>query len=61
VTKRIKLYDYAQVVAQKGIDAHPPIKEMACRSKISCLSWNQYLKERLASSGLVFLACVCLD
>ncbi|KAI9283094.1 WD40-repeat-containing domain protein [Umbelopsis sp. AD052] len=27
-----------------------PIKEMVCRQKISCLSWNSYIKNQMASS-----------
>ncbi|KAM3586086.1 hypothetical protein VKS41_002616 [Umbelopsis sp. WA50703] len=27
-----------------------PIKEMVCRHKISCLSWNSYIKNQMASS-----------
>ncbi|KAF9159850.1 coatomer subunit alpha [Actinomortierella ambigua] len=29
---------------------HYPVKEMVCRSKISCLSWNAYVKSQIASS-----------
>ncbi|TPX34474.1 hypothetical protein SmJEL517_g02905 [Synchytrium microbalum] len=43
-----------------GLDNVPryPVREVACRSKISCLSWNSYIKAQLASSdyeGLVSL------
>ncbi|TPX40051.1 hypothetical protein SeLEV6574_g06822 [Synchytrium endobioticum] len=43
-----------------GLDNVPryPVREMTCRSKISCLSWNTYIKAQLASSdyeGLVTL------
>ncbi|RHZ59314.1 hypothetical protein Glove_364g54 [Diversispora epigaea] len=37
---------------------HYPIKEMACRSKISCLSWNNYIKSQIVSAdyeGIVSL------
>ncbi|CAG8556200.1 10038_t:CDS:10, partial [Ambispora leptoticha] len=29
---------------------HYPIKEMTCKSKISCLSWNTYIKAQIASA-----------
>lgn len=29
---------------------HYPVLEMMCRSKISCLSWNSYIKSQIASS-----------
>ncbi|GJJ72634.1 E3 ubiquitin-protein ligase RFWD2 [Entomortierella parvispora] len=37
---------------------HYPVREMTCRSKISCLSWNSYIKSQIASSdyeGIVSL------
>ncbi|KAF9918491.1 coatomer subunit alpha [Lobosporangium transversale] len=37
---------------------HYPVREMMCRSKISCLSWNSYIKAQIASSdyeGIVSL------
>lgn len=37
---------------------HYPVREMLCRSKISCLSWNSYIKSQIASSdyeGIVSL------
>ncbi|RUP45341.1 WD40-repeat-containing domain protein [Jimgerdemannia flammicorona] len=29
---------------------HYPIREMLCRNKISCLSWNSYIKSQISSS-----------
>ena len=31
-------------------DAHCPVVEMSTRSKLSCLSWNKYTKNHIASS-----------
>ena len=39
VTKKIKVFEYNTVV-HDPVDIHYPIKEMACHSKISCLSWK---------------------
>lgn len=60
VTKRIKLYEYRAVLAQSAVEVHPPVKEMLCHSKISCLSWNPYIKERIASSGWLRMTLSCL-
>ncbi|XP_067941565.1 E3 ubiquitin-protein ligase COP1-like [Watersipora subatra] len=49
VTKKIKVYDYQQVV-RDVVDVHYPLAEMSCASKISCLAWSPYLKNELASS-----------
>ncbi|EFA79727.1 hypothetical protein PPL_07418 [Heterostelium album PN500] len=50
VTKKIKVFEYAQLNIRDHVDIHVPIKEMTCRSKISCLSWNTYIKSQIASS-----------
>eukprot|EP01133_Synstelium_polycarpum_P001374 gene1374-1577_t len=50
VTKKIKVFEYAQIAARDHVDVHAPVKEMTCRSKISCLSWNTYIKSQIASS-----------
>ncbi|XP_018906743.1 E3 ubiquitin-protein ligase COP1 isoform X1 [Bemisia tabaci] len=49
VTKRIKVYDYGAVI-RDIVDIHYPCIEMLSNSKISCLSWNSYHKNTLASS-----------
>lgn len=58
VTKEIKVYEYKAVVEQPHIDTHAPVMRMQCQSKISCLSWNPYHKQQIASSdyeGIVSL------
>lgn len=49
VTKRIKVFDYNQVI-RDNVDIHYPCVEMISSSKISCVSWNTYHKSILASS-----------
>lgn len=49
VTKRIKIFDYLAVV-RDTVDIHYPAVEMISTSKISCISWNSYHKNILASS-----------
>ncbi|CAH0599428.1 unnamed protein product [Chrysodeixis includens] len=49
VTKRIKVFEYESVV-RDCVDVHYPCAEMQCSHKISCVSWNAYHKNVLASS-----------
>uniref|UniRef100_A0A1B6CBX0 RING-type domain-containing protein n=1 Tax=Clastoptera arizonana TaxID=38151 RepID=A0A1B6CBX0_9HEMI len=49
VTKRIKVFDYGAVI-RDTVDVHYPCIEMISSSKISCVSWNSYHKQTLASS-----------
>ncbi|KAK2431165.1 protein SPA1-RELATED [Trifolium repens] len=49
VSRRIKVFDFSAVV-NEPTDAHCPVVEMTTRSKLSCLSWNKYAKNQIASS-----------
>lgn len=49
VTKRIKVFDYMAVV-RDTVDIHYPSVEMTSSSKISCIAWNSYHKNILATS-----------
>ncbi|XP_049359108.1 E3 ubiquitin-protein ligase COP1-like [Solanum verrucosum] len=49
VSRRIKVFDFSSVVNEPA-DAHCPVVEMSTRSKLSCLSWNKYTKNHIASS-----------
>ena len=49
VMKKIKIYNYQAIVNSPYRD-HPAIAEMMSTSKISCLSWNSFQKNYLASS-----------
>lgn len=49
VTKRIKVFDYMAVV-RDTVDIHYPSIEMTSPSKISCIAWNSYHKNVLATS-----------
>lgn len=50
VTKRIKIFDYYACIRDGVIDIKHPVNEIVCTSKISCVSYNSYFKELLASS-----------
>jgi len=49
VSKKIKLYEYESVL-NNTVDSHYPTKEVLCTAKLSCISWNPYLRNYLASS-----------
>ncbi|KAK8973662.1 hypothetical protein V6N11_044634 [Hibiscus sabdariffa] len=48
VSRRIKVYEFSSVVNEPA-DVHCPIVEMSTRSKLSCLSWNKYTRDHIAS------------
>ncbi|KAK1381922.1 Constitutive photomorphogenic 1 [Heracleum sosnowskyi] len=49
VSRRIKVFEFSSVVNESA-DVQCPVVEMSTRSKLSCLSWNKYTKNHLASS-----------
>ncbi|XP_057725717.1 E3 ubiquitin-protein ligase COP1 [Arachis stenosperma] len=49
VSRSIKVFDFSGVVNEPA-DSHYPVVEMSTRSKLSCLSWNKYSKNQIASS-----------
>ncbi|KAK6238616.1 hypothetical protein QUC31_004085 [Theobroma cacao] len=49
VSRRIKVFDFSMVLNDQA-DVHCPVVEMSTRSKLSCLSWNKYSKNHIASS-----------
>ena len=58
VSRRIKVFDFSAVV-NEPTDAHCPVVEMSPRSKLSCLSWNKYAKNQIASSDYEGIVTVC--
>lgn len=57
VTKRIKVFEY-DCVLRDSVDIHYPCVEMISASKISCVSWNSYRKNTVASSDYEGAVCV---
>ncbi|KAL3519404.1 hypothetical protein ACH5RR_017553 [Cinchona calisaya] len=49
VSRRIKVFEFSSVVNEPA-DVPCPVAEMSTRSKLSCLSWNKYTKNHIASS-----------
>ncbi|CAJ2659796.1 unnamed protein product [Trifolium pratense] len=50
VNKKIKIFE-CDTIINEDRDIHYPVVEMACRSKLSSLCWNTYIKSQIASSN----------
>ncbi|XP_024377593.1 protein SPA1-RELATED 4 isoform X1 [Physcomitrium patens] len=48
VCKRIKVFE-CDTILNEHVDIHYPVVEMPCRSKLSSVCWNGYIKSHLAS------------
>lgn len=60
VSKKIKVFE-CNTILMEDRDIHYPVVEMACRSKLSSICWNTYIKSQIASSnfeGVVQVCCV---
>lgn len=49
VSKKIKIFEFASLLNESE-DLQYPLAEMSNRSKLSCVSWNNYMKNYLAST-----------
>lgn len=49
VSKKIKVYDF-RLLLNDSVDIHYPAVEMANKSRLSCICWNSYIKNYLAST-----------
>lgn len=58
VSKKIKIYDYYALL-NGSIDIHYPVVEMSNKSRISCICWNSYIKNFLASTDYDGIVKVC--
>ncbi|XWS48839.1 hypothetical protein CRYUN_Cryun13aG0110800 [Craigia yunnanensis] len=57
VSKKIKIFEF-NALFNDSVDIHYPVVEMSNKSKLTCVCWNNYIKNYLASSdydGLVKL------
>ncbi|THU69712.1 hypothetical protein C4D60_Mb08t17270 [Musa balbisiana] len=50
VSKRIKVFEFSTVSLNQPSEVNCPVVELATQSKLSCLSWNKYSKNVIASS-----------
>ncbi|KAG1367546.1 protein SPA1-RELATED 4-like [Cocos nucifera] len=60
VSKKIKIFEF-NALLNDGVDIHYPLIEMTSRSKLSCVCWNNYIKNYLASTdyeGVVQKNCI---
>lgn len=58
VNKKIKVFECNTILSEDR-DIHYPVVEMACRSKLSSLCWNTYIKSQIASSNFEGVVQVC--
>ncbi|KAK9103821.1 hypothetical protein Sjap_021075 [Stephania japonica] len=49
VSKKIKIFEFRELL-NDSVDIHYPVIEMSSRSKLSCVCWNGYIKNYLAST-----------
>lgn len=49
VSKKIKIFEFGALLSD-DVDVPYPLVEMSSRSKLSCVSWNNYIKNYLAST-----------
>ncbi|KAH6805126.1 hypothetical protein C2S51_029957 [Perilla frutescens var. frutescens] len=49
VSKKIKIFEF-QSLFNDSVDIHYPIVEMSNKSKLSCVCWNSYIRNFLAST-----------
>lgn len=50
VSKKIKIFDFGSLLNDSSADIHYPVVEMSTKSKLSCICWNPYIKNYLAST-----------
>ncbi|KAG6781150.1 hypothetical protein POTOM_014039 [Populus tomentosa] len=50
VSKKIKIFDFNSLF-NDPVDIHYPVIEMSNESRLSCICWNSYIKNYLASTG----------
>ncbi|KAL0393645.1 UNVERIFIED_CONTAM: protein SPA1-RELATED 2 [Sesamum latifolium] len=49
VSKKIKIFEF-QALSDDSVDIHYPVVEMANKSRLSCICWNSYIRNYLAST-----------
>ncbi|KAF5734207.1 protein SPA1-RELATED 2 [Tripterygium wilfordii] len=49
VSKKIKIFEF-NALFNDSVDIHYPVAEMSNKSKLSCICWNNYIKNYLAST-----------
>ncbi|XWS50059.1 hypothetical protein CRYUN_Cryun12cG0055700 [Craigia yunnanensis] len=60
VSKKIKIFEF-NALFNDSVDVHYPVIEMSNKSKLSCVCWNNYIKNYLASTDYDGLVKVCIS
>ncbi|KAE8712782.1 Ubiquitin ligase protein cop1, putative isoform 1 [Hibiscus syriacus] len=60
VSKKIKIFEFNSLF-NCSVDVHYPVIEMSNKSKLSCVCWNTYIKNYLASTDYDGLVKVCIS
>ncbi|KAJ6808926.1 protein SPA1-RELATED 2-like [Iris pallida] len=50
VSKKIKIFEF-DALLKDSLDVHYPLIEMSSRSKLTCVCWNNYIKNYIASTN----------
>ena len=58
VSKKIKVFEFNALLNDE-VDIHYPVVEMSNKSKLSCVCWNNYIKNFLASTDYDGVVQVC--
>lgn len=59
ISKKIKVFEFASLI-DDSVDIHYPVVEMSNKSKLSCVCWNKYIKNYLASTDYDGVVQVCV-
>ena len=59
ISKKIKIFEF-NALFNDSIDIHYPVVEMSNRSRLSCVCWNNYIQNYLASTDYDGAVKVCL-
>ncbi|XVE58009.1 hypothetical protein DITRI_Ditri04bG0135800 [Diplodiscus trichospermus] len=59
-SKKIKIFEFNALIYD-SVDIHYPVIEMSNKSKLSCVCWNNYIKNYLASADYDGLVKVCIS
>ena len=59
VSKKIKIFEFDALLNDR-VDIHYPLIEMPSKSKLSCVCWNNYIKNYLASTDYDGTVQVCI-
>lgn len=59
VSKKIRIFEF-QSLFNDSVDIHYPLVEMSNKSKLSCICWNSYIRNYLASTDYDGIVKVCM-